>query len=79
MVVVVPLPWKWLVIVDLAGPPTAMFVVGAIVTAPIMVVVPIVSSAIGVMLIPIVIVVPMVMSAVVSCGLQCFAVVWWIR
>ena len=53
-----------------------MFVVGAIVTAPIMVVVPTVSSAIGVMLIPIVIVVPMVRSAVVSCGLQCYVVIW---
>ena len=74
--VVVPLPWTWLVTADLTGPPTAMFVVGVIMTAPIMVVVPIVSSAIGVMLIPIVIVVPMVMSAVVPCGLQCFVVIW---
>ena len=66
----------WFVIAELTGPPTAMFVVGAIVTAPIVVVVPIVSSAIGVMLIPVAIVVPMVMSAVVSCGLQCFVVIW---
>ena len=63
------MPWTWLVIAELTGPPTAMFVVGAIATAPIVVVVPIVSSAIGVMLIPIVIVVPIVMSAVASCGL----------
>ena len=76
VVVVVPLPWTWFVIAELVGPPTAMLVVGAIVTAPIMVVVPTVSSAIGVMLIPIVIVVPMVRSAVVSCGLQCYVVIW---
>ena len=71
-----PLPWTWFVIAELTGPPTAMFVVGAIVTAPIMVVVPTVSSAFGVMLIPIVIVVPMVRSAVVSCGLQCHVMIW---
>ena len=70
------MPWTWFVIAELTGPPTAMFVVGAIVAAPIVVVVPIVSSAIGVMLILIVIVVPIVMSAVVSCGLQCFVVIW---
>ena len=48
----------WLVIAELTGPPFAMFVVSAIATASIVVVVPIVLFAIGVMLIPIVLVVP---------------------
>ena len=51
-----------------------MFVANVIETAPIVVVVPVVVSAIGVKVIPIVIAVPIVMSAMVSCELLCFAV-----